>query len=333
LKAPKPLPASLLLEAGPVLDDSVLEPVLKLARDTLDELSRLEQQRVLEQDRRRQVETARIRQIAPGLNDELHPTLVGASTNNTSTGIGSVPTSAKGIISPPVTGSKFDYLEFEQGLPPKNPWDIEDDMSQLQDVLGKATVTQPVEASFNTAALPPRPVHSSSESSIRPPLMPRPKLGSLSAQLSTPLTNIPPSNQRRDIPEPAASIPSRLPPSLHSFYGYAVSMGHHPSAILLGYDLFDTDEKKIYAMCSERSRLFSFGYAYDVIDSAFRSLIPLGVNVGDLTIQKFLEADKALMELGFERAQVTQALLKTRLGSGKGDEDHWTERAADLLSQ
>ena len=361
---PKPLPASALLPPGAGDNAAMAESIAKYARDFLADLDRRESDRKAAEEQKRQHEQQRLRQIAPGLQDELTPTPVQEATS-ISNPTGFKPVSDT-VSHQSIEGPKLNYLEFEQGLPPKDPWDMpdDDDMRQLTDVLGQSHITQyqPAQRHDSAPPIPKRPgrattplsgsfstgTGSSAATSMGinngnqrdpPPLMPRPKLESLSAKLSTPLYSVPPSASTSSHLQ-QQSIPARLPPSLHMFYNYALSQGHSSAAIMLGFDLFGPAEQSILTFCSERVRLNSQGFLLDSIDGAYKQLAALGFNnspgaIAHPVYREYLEAEKSLIELGFGRDRISDALVQTRPQNMKDgqpvDQQSWTERAAEYL--
>jgi hypothetical protein len=117
------------------------------------------------QQMKQTIEKQRLKKVAPGLSDsalEPVPAAANASSNATK--------SSDPQIKSSKSNPALDFLEFEQGLPPKNPWDTDEPiMSQLQQVLGGTSISPKSGLEPLPQDLPRRSSHGAPSSSSTTP--------------------------------------------------------------------------------------------------------------------------------------------------------------------
>ena len=312
----------------------------------------------LKQSVAERIEQAKLNAIAPGLGSK--PPLITARNNNNNKQNNS--SSSAAIADGAKSGRVVDYLEFEHGLPPANPWDTPaDDMEQLKSVFPTKEQQQqqnvPLQSKSSASSL-----NSNGEGSMttKSKLLAKissaggniadklaSPLSSLPASLSTPLSKISTtisstrssSSANSDSGRRFLSPPPPPPPSysssqtnkyarLNSSFNDVVSMGFESDILDAGIRLYPSDGGKTMNFCLAVLNYEKQGHdrlaVFDAIELYGKA------DPEDKKVASYLDAFSNIKELGFSSEQVREALVATE-PKDAGGYRKWSEQAAAKL--
>ncbi|KAI3660475.1 hypothetical protein MP638_004304 [Amoeboaphelidium occidentale] len=340
------------------LERSIIE---KYKRQLITEQEEKEAQQKREERLKLEVERKRkekINSIAPGLGDVLEPVRVTsgsapatASSSSSQQGTPRMATHRTNAAS--ATGSNaFNFLEFEQGLPPPNPWDlqqtVDDDLKQLNDVLSPASLqTSPQKTSY--LQQPNRSLSVNLPLSTASPTPPRKDFSALPPEYMAPLSTIrAPSNINGNQDQFYFSVPVNY----RELYTQFTQNGHRPDGVALGLKLYSSfyssnESGELHTTLAEFLREFdklTRTYRPEDIEHCYWTNLkyPPSINAtkprpaGHLKFSIYLTAFTKLRELGFPQDSIRVALQRTDPESRTSnianvDYSTWGDQAIEIL--
>ena len=179
--------------------------------------------------------------------------------------------------------SNLNYLEFEHGLSPPDPWESTDKTNDLQ-LLSEVMGGPSFHLSSDHVAAPPAYTPFSQDPRLPTPTMP-----------SLPIPPRPP-------------IPPRFKTaSEHANYTTFVNMGFDSDAVQRAVRFYGQDDKPVLDFVVAFCDYVSKGYPADAVEMALIAYHP----AKPAMIVPFLDAFGAISELGFAAPQIRDALLAT----------------------
>lgn len=303
-----------------------------------------------------EIEKNRLRSIAPGLSRNPLVPQPSSSSNIISTQSPVVGGLKRNAVGSSEVGSgdegALNLSDFENGLPPLNPWDLPgDDFEQLKTVFPQQSHQQPQQNTQSSciggdsdALLPPAYSLLASDTKpqlpIRPPVPPSTSTTSttsmnwakLPTSLTTPLATI---STSKPVSKPKTTLDPRIQ--------RVVDLGFDVELAKLGMLLYtsinptpssstsptniETSTSKVTNYCLVIELLEKRGYSrVDIVDA----IEMYGREDPDSPkVSAYLEAYSRVKEMGFERVQIREALIKSEPKDGRFD--RWSEDATGAL--
>jgi hypothetical protein len=273
-----------------------------LEKMVIAQLEKSKQERLKIEEEKAKQQEEKMKKVAPGLSSQaLEPSIA-------------TPKPARDdnkLTSQQQRMTNSDYLEFEQGLPPPNPWDQPQSITEEIQTLATNLSNQNLSAAPHTK--------------------PKQTQGSVTA-VKTPvpggvavLPSVPPILPSRTNSPRSLSAMDTLTPTQRGIMQRAIDKGHDKQIIQFALKRYPT-EKLVLDCCYQYTVLMTqYGCKAKDIEEAY-TVMPAQSNSIE-TLRSYCETKKRVLEFGFAEDLVKTSLIETKDGAPAG----WVDRCVSHI--